>query len=61
MATIDEIKEQLASVPLLPGCYLWKNAAGEVIYVGKANQLRNRMRQYVMGQDERLKIPLMLQ
>lgn len=61
MATIAEIKEQLAQVPLLPGCYLWKNAAGDVIYVGKANQLRNRMKQYVMGQDERLKIPLMLQ
>lgn len=58
---IQEIKQELASVPALPGVYLWKNAAGEVLYVGKAKQLRARMRQYVAGQDERAKIPLMLE
>lgn len=57
---IESIKRQLASVPALPGVYLWKDAAGQVIYVGKAKQLRARMKQYVMGQDERAKIPLML-
>lgn len=58
---IDIIKQQLASVPADHGVYLWKNAEGEVIYVGKAKQLRARMKQYVMGQDERAKIPLMLE
>ncbi|WP_303249705.1 excinuclease ABC subunit UvrC [uncultured Slackia sp.] len=58
---IQEIKKELASVPALPGVYLWKDKDGRVIYVGKAKQLRARMKQYVMGQDERAKIPLMLE
>lgn len=32
-----------------PGCYLMKNKAGEVIYVGKAKKLKNRVRQYFVG------------
>ena len=58
---IQEIRQELASVPALPGVYLWKDSDGRVIYVGKAKQLRARMKQYVMGQDERAKIPLMLE
>ena len=58
---IERIKGELASVPVLPGVYLWKDASGQVIYVGKAKQLRARMKQYVMGQDERAKIPMMLE
>ena len=58
---IARIKHELDSVPTLPGVYLWKNAAGEVIYVGKAKQLRARMRQYVTLQDERAKIPLLVE
>lgn len=57
---LQEIKAQLASVPTEPGVYLWKNAQGEVIYVGKAKQLRARMRQYVNFQDTREKIPLLV-
>lgn len=53
--------EQVAEVPTDPGCYLWKNAAGEVIYVGKAKNLRARLRQYVTLTDDRAKIPLMMQ
>lgn len=59
-AKLQEIKTQLASVPTEPGVYLWKNAQGEVIYVGKAKQLRARMRQYVNFQDTREKIPLLV-
>ncbi len=57
---IARLKEELNSVPALPGVYLWKNAEGEIIYVGKAKQLRARMRQYVNFQDERAKIPLLV-
>jgi len=57
---IERIKQELANVPQLPGVYLWKNAAGNVIYVGKAKLLRNRMRQYVNLQDERAKIPMLV-
>ncbi|MDM8270601.1 excinuclease ABC subunit UvrC [Thermophilibacter provencensis] len=51
----------MALVPTDPGCYLWKDAKGEVVYVGKAKNLRARMRQYVTLQDDREKIPLMMQ
>ena len=55
------LAERVAKVPTEPGCYLWKDARGEVVYVGKAKSLRARMRQYVTLQDEREKIPLMMQ
>ena len=55
------IAEQVAHVPTRPGCYLWKDGKGEVIYVGKAKNLRARMRQYVTLSDDRAKIPLMMQ
>ncbi len=53
--------EQVANVPTDPGCYLWKDEAGAVIYVGKAKNLRARLRQYVTLTDDRAKIPLMMQ
>ncbi|MBR3234061.1 MAG: excinuclease ABC subunit UvrC [Atopobiaceae bacterium] len=58
---LASIAEQVSRVPTEPGCYLWRDAAGEVIYVGKAKNLRARMRQYVTLQDDRDKIPLMMQ
>ena len=38
--------EKLKQLPTAPGIYLHKNAAGKIIYVGKAKNLRNRVRQY---------------
>lgn len=58
---IARIKKELESVPALPGVYLWKDKAGDVIYVGKAKQLRARMRQYINFQDARAKIPLLVE
>ena len=55
------IREQVDQAPTDPGCYLWKDGSGKVIYVGKAKNLRARMRQYVTLQDDRAKIPLMMQ
>ena len=40
------MRERLASVPGRPGVYLFKNAASQFIYVGKAANLRNRLRSY---------------
>ena len=57
---IARIKRGLDAVPTLPGVYLWKDKDGQVIYVGKAKQLRARMRQYVNFQDDRAKIPLLV-
>lgn len=40
------LDEKLQMLPAQPGCYLHKNAKGEIIYVGKAKNVRNRVRQY---------------
>jgi excinuclease ABC subunit C len=40
------IAEKLKTLPIAAGIYLHKNAAGKIIYVGKAKNLRNRVRQY---------------
>ena len=58
---LAQLAAEVAQVPTEPGCYLWKDASGTVVYVGKAKSLRARMRQYVTLQDERAKIPLMMQ
>src|SRR3954466_11288510 len=44
---IHDLKEQIARLPEQPGVYLWVNAAGEAIYVGKARSLRDRVRSYL--------------
>src|SRR5688500_13498185 len=50
---IDRLKERLKEIPQRPGVYLHKNAEGEVIYVGKARNLRNRVNSYIVGKGER--------
>lgn len=40
------LEEQLRLLPDRPGCYLFKDASGRIIYVGKARNLKNRVRQY---------------
>ncbi|MEI6519632.1 MAG: excinuclease ABC subunit UvrC [bacterium] len=42
----DNIQHKLSQLPVVPGCYLMKDAGGAVIYVGKAKILRNRVRSY---------------
>jgi excinuclease ABC subunit C len=42
----DKLKGRLAKLPTTPGVYFHKSAAGEIIYIGKAANLRNRVRQY---------------
>jgi len=44
---IHHLKEQIARLPEQPGVYLWGNAAGDTIYVGKARSLRDRVRSYL--------------
>lgn len=58
--SIPSIAEQVALVPTDPGCYLWKDKAGSVLYVGKAKNLRVRMRQYVQQTDDRPMVPRLM-
>ena len=44
---IYELKEQIARLPEQPGVYLYFNADGDTIYVGKARALRDRVRNYL--------------
>ena len=47
-----DIKENLKKLPNSPGVYLHKDKMGQVIYVGKAISLRNRVRQYFQNPDK---------
>ncbi len=41
-----KLREQISQLPKTPGVYFFKNAKGEVLYVGKATSLRDRVRSY---------------
>lgn len=47
--TQSQIKQKLGVLPMEPGCYLMKDRQNQVIYVGKAKKLRNRVRSYFTG------------
>src|SRR6201988_5328941 len=44
---VHDLKDQIARLPEQPGVYLWGDARGETIYVGKARSLRDRVRSYL--------------
>lgn len=49
----DALREKLKGLPAEPGVYFHKSASGEIIYVGKAAVLRNRVRQYFQASRRR--------
>lgn len=49
---MESIKEKLPLLPEKPGCYLMKNHEGTIIYVGKAKNLRSRVRSYFSGSHD---------
>ena len=49
---VSQLRQRAAELPTLPGVYLYKDAEGTVIYVGKAKNLRSRVRSYFL--DDRL-------
>lgn len=48
---LERMKSRLSKVPSVPGVYLFKNAQDQVIYVGKANNLRNRLKSYFQKKE----------
>ncbi len=53
MEVSEKIQNQLATLPAKPGCYLYRDAAGTIIYVGKAINLKNRVRSYFHADSNR--------
>src|SRR5687768_15605014 len=53
MDRLERLKARLKELPARPGVYLHKNAEGEVIYVGKARNLKNRVNSYLVGKGSR--------
>jgi excinuclease ABC subunit C len=47
-----DLHQKIRTIPTQPGCYLYKNADGEVIYVGKAKNLRARVRSYFLAASQ---------
>ncbi|NCG17982.1 MAG: excinuclease ABC subunit UvrC [Rhodobacterales bacterium] len=56
----NRLIKRAAGLPTKPGVYLFKNAKGRVLYVGKAANLRARVRQYVAYQDARTMVPFLV-
>ncbi|MEN9343649.1 MAG: UvrABC system protein [Chlamydiota bacterium] len=56
----EKILKTLSSFPDKPGVYLMKNKEGKVIYVGKAKNLRTRIKQYFLYQDTRAMVPFLV-
>jgi len=57
---MPEIAEKLTNLPSRPGVYLMRDKGGKVIYVGKAKDLRARVRAYFNASDERLQIQFLV-
>jgi len=55
------LEERLAAVPPRPGVYLLKDKQGKVIYVGKAANLRGRVRSYLRGGDDRSQVRFLVE
>jgi len=56
-----DLIERAESLPKQPGVYLFKSRRGAVLYVGKAQNLRARVRQYLAGGDGRVSMPALME
>lgn len=55
-----ELEETLKLVPTLPGCYLYYDKNGEIIYVGKAKNLKRRVSSYFHKKHDRVKVAVLV-
>ena len=56
----EKLEEKIRMLPDSPGCYLMKDAGGEIIYVGKAVNLKNRVRSYFRDTSHTPKVAAMI-
>ena len=52
MADLEELRTRAAGLPAKPGIYFFKSASGEVVYIGKARSLRDRVRSYFLANPD---------
>lgn len=52
MADLDDLRRRAADLPAKPGIYFFKSASGEVVYIGKARSLRDRVRSYFLANPD---------
>ena len=56
----EKLEEKIRMLPDSPGCYLMKDAEGNIIYVGKAVNLKNRVRSYFRDTNHTPKVAAMV-
>ena len=56
----ENIKQQVKNVPKLPGCYQYFDKNNEIIYIGKAKNLYNRVNSYFTGNKDSIKLQIMV-
>lgn len=56
----ESLAPRLKTIPELPGVYLMRDSQGAVIYIGKAKNLKDRVRSYFSGHDERYQIEFLV-
>jgi len=56
----DYLEQKIKNAPRSPGVYLMKGAEGQILYVGKARDIRSRIRAYFGGTDGRVMVPFLV-
>ena len=49
----ENLRSKLSGYPTGPGCYIFRDLSGAIFYIGKAINIRNRLRSYFSGADDR--------
>ena len=57
---MQKLLEKAKILPTKPGCYLMKDKSGKILYVGKAKNLRNRVKSYFLKSDKTPKTQMLV-
>ncbi len=55
------LKSKISALPITPGVYIYKDKTGKILYIGKAKNLKARVKQYFQNHDDRPQIPFLMQ